>query len=173
MLSVHLTCLVICVPFIDRSLRLPLLLALLMVVAFVISRCVADRDLGYRNFGDNCGICHHGGTGQAGETPQLFGRVDLIAKTPEGKRYLIDVLLNGLNGPITASGQSYNYSMPSFRRLDDATIAQILSYASAHGQTHPAPVFTAAEVANARHESMPSWKVHDLRDKLAATTPLP
>jgi glucose/arabinose dehydrogenase/mono/diheme cytochrome c family protein len=44
------------------------------------------------------------------------------------KNKLIDVVLNGLHGPITIRGKSYNNSMPSHSFLSDADIAQVLTY---------------------------------------------
>jgi len=144
-----------------------------MVGVFAFTQCESNRDLGKRNYGDNCGICHHGGQGQAGETPALFGRVDQIAQTPEGHRYLINVLLNGINGPITANGQHFDFSMPAFRHLSDADIAHILNYITSKNSPHPAPRFTPQDIAAQRTPIRASSDVHDLRDKLNQTQPIP
>ncbi|GBR40964.1 cytochrome c class I [Neoasaia chiangmaiensis NBRC 101099] len=160
-------------PLVDRSLRLPLILALAMVGVFIINRNHANRDLGFRDYGEQCGICHHGGRGQAAETPPLFGRIDQIADSPEGKHYIIDVLLNGLSGPITATGQTFSWSMPAFNRRSDEEIARILTWVARQGHMSDPPVFTAADIAAQRRHPRSSEEVHDEREHLDATHPLP
>jgi mono/diheme cytochrome c family protein len=44
------------------------------------------------------------------------------------KGKLIDIMLNGLSGPITVKGNEYNQDMPSFRFLTDDEIAALLTY---------------------------------------------
>jgi mono/diheme cytochrome c family protein len=41
---------------------------------------------------------------------------------------LIEVILNGLEGPITIRGKAYNNSMPPHKFLSDEEIAQVLTY---------------------------------------------
>ena len=44
------------------------------------------------------------------------------------KKRLIEVVLNGLNKPITVKGKSYNNLMPQHSFLRDEDIAQVLTY---------------------------------------------
>jgi mono/diheme cytochrome c family protein len=44
------------------------------------------------------------------------------------KKKLIEVVLNGLSGPITVKGVGYNEAMPPHGYLQDSEIAQILTY---------------------------------------------
>jgi mono/diheme cytochrome c family protein len=44
------------------------------------------------------------------------------------KKKLIEVVLNGLNEPITVNGKSYNNLMPQHSFLRDEDIAQVLTY---------------------------------------------
>lgn len=124
-------------------------------------------------YGSNCGICHHSGDGMPGSVPPLVGRLDKIAATPEGRRYLADVLMNGVSGPITANGQTYNAEMPPFRYLQDEEVSKILTWLSSRGSTQPAPEITPQEVASARSNRISAGKVADEREKLNATNPIP
>ncbi|AQU86580.1 cytochrome C biogenesis protein CcdA [Komagataeibacter nataicola] len=140
----------------------------------LLAACTRHGQEGYARYRTNCGICHHGGEGLKGEIPPITGRVDRIATSPEGRQYLMHVLLNGLNGPLKIDGVPYNFFMPSFRaHLSDEEIASILSYLATRGDTHPAPVFTAAEVARERTHPLSSSMVADERRRLDAIHPLP
>ena len=44
------------------------------------------------------------------------------------KRKLIDVVLNGLEGPITVNEQPFNGIMPPHSFLKDAEVASVLTY---------------------------------------------
>jgi nitrite reductase (NO-forming) len=46
-----------------------------------------------------------------------------------GNDELIRIVLNGLSGPITVSGQDYNSVMPPMSQLTDDEVANILTYA--------------------------------------------
>lgn len=125
-----------------------------------------ERPPGQKLYGPNCGICHHSGTGQLGEFPPLVGRLDIIAQTPEGQRYLAAVMVNGLNGPIKANGAHYNFAMPPFARLSDDQLALVLNWLISRGETSPAPVLSSQFIAEARREKIGSAKTHALRSKL-------
>lgn len=135
--------------------------------------CSSHHNLGQARYRTNCGICHHGGEGMLGEIPPLTGRIDQIARTPAGRHYLVDVLLNGLNGPLVANGSRYNFSMPSFRRLSDTEIAAILTYLSASGGRADPPSFAAGDVAAQRAASLGPSRVADERQALDHIYPLP
>ncbi|WP_323991016.1 cytochrome c [Nguyenibacter sp. L1] len=125
-------------------------------------------------YGANCGICHQGGgVGAPGQFPPLANRIDKIASTPDGKKYLTQVLMNGLSGMIEAGGATYVGFMPSFKSLPDDQVAAILTYLSGLGATKPAPVFTAADLAAARAAPMSSSAVAAARKTLNAAYPLP
>ncbi|NHO19788.1 c-type cytochrome [Acetobacter oeni] len=153
------------------SVRLARMLPALFAIAF-LSGCSRHKS-GHFLYGSNCGICHHGGQGMAGSVPPLTGRIDRIASTPEGKRYLAGVLMNGLSGPIRANGTSYEAEMPPFRYLSDEEVALILTYLSGQGSTTPAPVITAADVAEARAHRVGASGVATMREALDRAHPLP
>jgi len=72
-----------------------------------------------------CGACHQGdGKGDGGRFPPLAGAEWV---TGDEER-LIDIVINGLQGPIEVNGVSYNGLMPQHSYLTDEQIADILTY---------------------------------------------
>ncbi|MER3375159.1 MAG: PQQ-dependent sugar dehydrogenase [Allomuricauda sp.] len=72
-----------------------------------------------------CAACHQGdGKGDNNRFPPLR---DSDWVTGEEER-LIDVVLNGLQGPIEVNGKSYDGLMPANGHLDNHAIASILTY---------------------------------------------
>jgi glucose/arabinose dehydrogenase/mono/diheme cytochrome c family protein len=67
---------------------------------------------------------------------------------------LIDVVLNGLKGPVQVKGQSYNEVMPGHASvLSDEQVAEVLTYIKSNFGNTPEEV-TAAEVARVRKASI-------------------
>ncbi len=121
-----------------------------------------------------CTVCHQASAaGAPGQYPPLKGRIDKIASSPEGRHYLAEVLVYGMVGRIDAGGSSYVGYMPAFRQLSDADIASVLSWLSALGDTKPAPVLAAADIAGVRGKSISASAVVKERTALAAVHPLP
>lgn len=72
-----------------------------------------------------CGACHMAdGKGDGSRFPPIAGS-DWVSGD---QKRLIDVVLNGLNGPIEVNGKSYDGTMPPVDYLEDEQIAQILTY---------------------------------------------
>ena len=72
-----------------------------------------------------CSSCHQvDGEGDGNRFPPLV-KSDWVTGD---KDKLIDVILNGLEGPITVRGKSYNNSMPPHKFLSDDEIAQVSNY---------------------------------------------
>ena len=124
-------------------------------------------------YGNNCGICHHGGDGMPGSVPPLVRRIDKIAATPEGRHYLADVLMHGVSGRIMANGQPYNAEMPPFRYLKDEDVASILTWLSARGGRENAPAISPSDIAAARAAAKSAGQVADERDALNRQHPIP
>lgn len=107
----------------------------------------------------NCVFCHgENGQGRVGAFPPLAAHLPELAKTPEGRAHLINVLLFGMQGPIRVRGSTYNGVMPAFSQLTDEQIATVLNYVlNAWGNDKLLPrehrPITPAEVANARNVS--------------------
>jgi nitrite reductase (NO-forming) len=93
-----------------------------------------------------CSVCHQdNGAGLPGVFPPL-AKSDYLAAD---KRHAIEIVLNGLSGPITVNGQPYNSVMPPMSQLNDDEIANILTYTlNSWGNSNG--VVTAEEVAKVR-----------------------
>ncbi|MCH4089870.1 c-type cytochrome [Acetobacter sp.] len=129
---------------------------------------------GQQLYTGNCSLCHQASAaGVVGQFPPLKGRIAAIASTPEGKAYVMHVLLNGLTGMIKAGGNPYMGYMPSFGAQSDENIAAILTYVASLGDAKPAPTFTADEVKKERASSLTPMAVLEERNKLNAAHPVP
>lgn len=142
--------------------RVPLAFAPLLGLILILTGC-KEKPPGQKRYGPNCGICHHNGTGQTGEFPPLVGRLDIIARTSEGQKFLASVMINGLNGPIMANGARYNFAMPPFARLRDDDLALILNWLIARGETTPPPVMSPRIFSEAREAKIGPEKTRKLR----------
>lgn len=72
-----------------------------------------------------CSVCHGtAGEGMAGVFPPLEKSDYMMAD----KERSIDIILNGLEGPITVNGKEYNSVMPPMSQHTDDEIANILTY---------------------------------------------
>ena len=59
----------------------------------------------------------------------MVGTLAPYLGSAEGKRYLAQILVSGMIGPIDAGGYKFNGLMPSFRAdLSDADIAATINY---------------------------------------------
>lgn len=76
-----------------------------------------------------CAACHQpDGRGMTGAFPPL-AKSDYLAGA--NKDVLVDHILNGLQGPITVNGTTYNSAMPPMQFLTDEEIAAALTYVRA------------------------------------------
>ena len=129
---------------------------------------------GAQLFATHCAMCHQStGSGVPGQFPPLKGRVNLIAATPEGKTYVMLVLLNGLAGSLKAGGTSYMGYMPSMSAMSDDDLAALLTYVSTLSGDASAPTFTAENVKAARITPMQPGQVLEERNTLNTAHPLP
>jgi mono/diheme cytochrome c family protein len=118
-------------------------------------------------FQQNCAACHGAeGKGQPGYFPPLAGNPDLF----KDQSFPVLVVLNGISGPITVEGRSYNGSMPAFGHLSDAEIAAVVNFVrdtwgnkSEASQTKPV---TPELVAQQRKQSLSPSEVHARREKI-------
>ena len=83
--------------------------------------------LGRKTYEQTCSLCHQpGGTGIPGQFPPLAGS-DWVLE--EGPNRMINLILNGIQGPITVNGQQFNNSMVAWRdTLTDEQIAAVATY---------------------------------------------
>jgi len=116
-------------------------------VAAPAKSAVAD---GAAIFAAQCASCHQAdGAGLPGVFPPLAG-----SEWVNGKPALLaQILLHGINGPITVKGQNYQGQMPAFgAKLSDAEIAAVLSHVRSQWGNQSPPM-DAASVAAARAAS--------------------
>jgi mono/diheme cytochrome c family protein len=100
-------------------------------------------------FDTQCAFCHQaGGVGVPGQFPRLAGRAGAIAAKAEGRKFLSQILLNGMSGRITVDGEQILGIMPAFDSLSDDDIAAVLTHVS--GLDHAPVTFAADEIKNAR-----------------------
>jgi mono/diheme cytochrome c family protein len=98
-----------------------------------------------------CAACHQpDGGGKEGVAPPLVGSEWVLA--PSGER-LVRIVLNGLNGPITVRGKTWNQPMLPWREnLTDEQIAVVLNFIRSQlGDNKAAPI-SPELVATARQE---------------------
>ncbi|HHO58092.1 c-type cytochrome [Oceanithermus desulfurans] len=114
-------------------------------------------DAGKTAYDTYCAACHQvTGEGVKGVFTPLAGEVyEYIEKGEEGRKFLIHVVLFGLQGKITAMGVTYDGFMPPLAQISDAEIAAILNYTlTAWGNAEHLPKdfkpYTAEEVAKER-----------------------
>jgi nitrite reductase (NO-forming) len=97
-------------------------------------------------FKGTCSTCHQAnGEGLASVFPPL-AKSDFLTKTPQRA---IEVVLNGLTGPITVNGTQYNSVMPPMSQLNDDEVANILTYVNS-SWGNSGPQITAKQVADVR-----------------------
>jgi len=93
-----------------------------------------------------CMGCHQAeGQGIPGTFPPL-AKSDYVAGDTAR---VIELVLNGFNGPLQVNGETYNGTMPPMGHLQDEEIAQILSYVRSSWGNAGTPV-SAAEVTAVR-----------------------
>lgn len=114
----------------------------------------------------NCKMCHQtNGAGLGNQFPRLSGRAADMAKTPQGRSYLVEVSLYGLTGRIDVDNKPVSGVMPAFARLDDATLATILNQVTSFGGGK-VKAFTPAEVRASRATKLTTAQVRARREAL-------
>jgi len=121
-----------------------------LAAALLAAATDADAD-GAAVFDTSCAFCHQaGGVGVPGQFPRLAGRVGAIAAKPDGKKFLPQILLNGMSGRITVDGEQILGIMPAVDVLSDDDMAAVLTYVT--GLDHAPVTFTAEEIKAARDQ---------------------
>jgi nitrite reductase (NO-forming) / hydroxylamine reductase len=94
-----------------------------------------------------CQACHGpAGQGLPGAFPPVANS-DWIAANQDR---LVEVILNGLSGPLVVNGQNYNAVMPPMAYLGDADIANVLTFVL-NSWDNPGGEVQSAQVAQARN----------------------
>jgi mono/diheme cytochrome c family protein len=108
----------------------PVAWLLLWVLSGSITPAIGANEVGHKIFKERCVLCHQeDAQGAAGVAPSLVGTLVPYLASAEGKRYLAQILISGMIGPIDTEGHKFNGMMPSFRAdLSDSEIAAIINY---------------------------------------------
>lgn len=148
--------------------RTPLLSVVALWAALLAAPAArADVAAGQALFNATCVACHGpGGSGIPGLAPALAGALGGHLASPQGKTYLVSVLLAGLSGPIESKRLKFNSAMPNLG-LKDEQVADVLAYLV--GTLNQAPEgfeATPADVSAARANSPTAAKNLALRKAL-------
>jgi mono/diheme cytochrome c family protein len=124
-------------------------------------------------YAENCAVCHQAdGQGAAGVAPSLAGTLARYAGSDDGRRYLAQIVVSGMAGPIQTDAGPFRGLMPSFRgRLDDAQIAAVVNRVLAEWNAAAAPVVTEAAVAQAEAAEPAPSATRALREQARAAGP--
>lgn len=125
---------------------------LMILLSFAVSHTAAVSASPKTTYLARCSMCHQASAqGLAGQFPRLAGRSAQIAQTPEGRQYMISVVLHGMYGSIDVDGQPIAGLMPAMAAMTDAEIAEALNFALTAAKPAKAAVpFKTAEVAAVR-----------------------
>jgi mono/diheme cytochrome c family protein len=132
------------------------------------SEAVATAGDGAVVFENTCSACHQpDGKGSPGQFPPLAANPDVFLASD----FPAAVALNGIEGPITVEGQSFDKVMPAFDFLSDAEIAAVVTYVRSNwgnGAARPSSLadLTPDDVATLRKKPMTPAEVHDYRASL-------
>ena len=120
-------------------------------------------------YSTHCASCHQiNGAGIPGVFPPLAGHVGDLHAAENGRRYLSDVLVFGLQGPITVEGTVYDGFMPAWFHLTDEEIAAVLNHImTAWDDPVAFEPYEAADVARSRRGALSAQGVLDRRPNLA------
>ena len=107
----------------------------------------AEGPDGQQLFESNCASCHGAqGQGTPGQFPPLAGN-----PSAEDTEYVLQVINEGLSGPIEVDGTTYDAQMPALTHLSDEEAGAIANYvatelAAGDGEPAPEPTPTAEPV---------------------------
>lgn len=125
---------------------------------------------GFASFQGNCAVCHGPmGAGVPALAPPLVSYPARYAASVEGRRQLAMTVLYGMIGDITVDDKHYNFQMPEFTRLEDATLAATLNYLVFDLGHAPADLkpFSSAEITAERAHPVDGAAVREHRKSVA------
>src|ERR1700744_3217167 len=137
----------------------------------------ASADAGSKVYATNCAVCHQAaGTGMTGAFPPLAGHFSELLKRSDGRTYVGKVLLFGLEGEISVSGNNSAGAMRPWNALSDDDIAAVLNYVSNgwdNGKSLPPGFkpFTSDEIKALRTPELTSAQVYALRSGASGGAP--
>ncbi len=131
----------------------------------------ATGDHGAALFAAHCAVCHGpAGAGTPGLAPPLTSYPARYAQNRDGRRQLAMTVLYGMFGEVSVDGKHFNFKMPTFAQLDDASLANVLNYvvfqlAKAPSDTRP---LSPADIAAERSQSQDGQAVRRHRSAVLA-----
>jgi mono/diheme cytochrome c family protein len=134
----------------------------------------AQYPQGAASFQTNCAVCHGpAGAGLPSLAPPLLSYPAQYAASTEGRRQLAMTVLYGLFGEITVEDKHYDFKMPDFTRLDDATLAATLNFVVFDLGHAPASVkpLGADDIAAERARPLDGAAVREHRKSVAPAGP--
>ena len=156
-------------PWLARHL-LRFMVTLLITASVFNSTALAQLPIA---FDRRCSVCHQAsGSGIPGIYPPIAGTIGGYVKLPQGRTFLIHLLLNGMNGPISSRGTTYDGFMPMAADFSDGDLAAAINYVleKLNAQQLPANFrpLTVAEFKLARSTPIGPRDVWKEREKLIA-----
>jgi cytochrome c551/c552 len=127
-----------------------------MALAAIALAAVAAQAGALPSYANRCALCHQpDGRGIPDVYPPLAGTAGAYAGVNGGRRYLLQVVINGLAGTIRdIHGRTYSGLMPAERDLSDGELAAALNFAIEDLKPRDLPrgfkPITPAEVKDAR-----------------------
>jgi mono/diheme cytochrome c family protein len=122
-------------------------------------------------FQHRCAVCHQAtGSGVPGIYPPLADTIGAYVRLPQGRTFLIHLLLFGMDGKIKSQGAYYEGLMPPAPDLSDSDLAEAINYVlrtlNAATLPHDFQPFTATEFKTARASRLTATDVFQEREKL-------
>lgn len=151
---------------------LAVLLTAVSLPSFAAEPATVSYPAGATTFQANCAVCHGAkGAGTPSLAPPVTSYPARYAANAEGRKQLAMTVLNGMFGGIDVEQKHFDFKMPDFMHLDDATLATVLNFVVFdldHATDEVKPI-TAAEIAAERAHPVDGAAVREHRTKLLAT----
>jgi mono/diheme cytochrome c family protein len=141
----------------------------LLILSSVLSMSAAQGEPeGANVYATSCASCHQpNGAGIPGVFPPIAGHVGDLYAAENGRQYLSDVIVFGLQGAITIDGTEYDGVMPSWFHLSDEEIAAVLNHImTAWDDPVEFEPYDAADVARSRRAALSPQGVLERRPNL-------
>ena len=121
---------------------------------------------GATTFQANCSVCHQAkGTGNPSLAPPITAYPARYATIAAGRKQLAMTIINGMFGKIDVEQKPFDFRMPEFTQLDDATLATVLNFIILdldHATDDTKPI-TAEEIAAERAHPVEGSAVREHR----------
>jgi mono/diheme cytochrome c family protein len=154
------------------SIAAALALALTSVPDFAADPAPVRYPAGATTFQANCAVCHGAkGAGTPSLAPPVTSYPARYAANDEGRKQLAMTVLNGMFGGIDVEQKHFDFKMPDFMPLDDATLAAVLNFVVFdldHAGADVKPI-AAEEIAAERAHPADGAAVREHRSKLLAS----